>query len=107
MTNRRGDAVTYARIARFTEATPQQIASVVTAIEAAEGPPPGVPSTGVTVVADEEEGAVIIIGFFDTEQDLRAGDRALRSMDPPGGPLGTLASIDMGEILVQRQVSPR
>jgi hypothetical protein len=103
--NTGGDALPYARIARFTDATPQQIASTVSAIEAADGPPPGVPSTGITVVVDKQEQSAVIIGFFATEEDLVAGDAALREMDPPGGAPGTLASVDMGEIRVQRQVS--
>lgn len=102
--NTEGDAMSYARIARFTDATPQQIASTVSAIEAAEGPPPGVPSTGVTVVVDKQEQTAVIIGFFATEQDLLAGDAALREMEPPGGAPGKLASVDMGEIRLQRQV---
>jgi hypothetical protein len=97
--------MTCARIARFTGATPEQIASTVSTIGAADGPPRGVPSTGVTVVVNEQERAVAIIGFFDSEQDPRAGDSTLREMDPAGGTLGTLASVELGEIRVQRQVS--
>jgi hypothetical protein len=93
----------YARITRFTGATPEQVATVVSRVEEAEGPPPGVKSTGLKVVANEEEGTVIFIGFFDTEEDLKAADAALREMDPPGGVPGSRASVDMGEIRVERE----
>ena len=95
----------YARITKFTGATPEQIERVVSEVDAAEGPPPGVPSTGLKLIVNEEEGTVIFVGFFETEEDLRAGDAALREMDPPGGAPGTRASVDMGEIRVEREVS--
>jgi hypothetical protein len=93
----------YARITRFTGATPEQIATVVSGVEEAGGPPPGVKSTGLKLVVNEDEGTVIFIGFFDSEDDLMASDAALREMDPPGGVPGTRASVDMGEIRVERE----
>jgi hypothetical protein len=93
----------YARITRFTGATPDQIATVVSGVEEAEGPAPGVKSSGLKLVVNEEEGTVIFIGLFDTEEDLKASDAALREMDPPGGTPGTRASVDMGEIRVERE----
>jgi hypothetical protein len=95
----------YARITRFTGATPEQIATVVSEVNAAEGPPPGVPSSGLKLIVNEEEGTIIFIGFFETEEDLRTGDAALREMDPPGGVPGTRASVDMGEIRIDREAS--
>ena len=102
--DKRGDAMAYTRIAIFTGATPEQIASTVSAVQAADGPPPGVPSTGVKIAVNEQEGTVIFIAFFESEEHLRAGDAVLREMDaPPSGPLGTLASVNFGEIRVERQ----
>jgi hypothetical protein len=95
----------YARITRFTGATPEQIEAVVSQVDAAEGPPPGVPSSGVKLIVNEDEGTLIFVGFFETEEDLRTGDAVLRDMDPPGGTPGTLASVDMGEIRVEKQAS--
>lgn len=94
----------YARVTRFTDCDAEAIARVVAGVEEAEGPPEGVPSTGLKLLVDEGAGTVVFIGFFETEEDLRTGDAALRAMDPPGGVPGTRASVDMGEIRVERSV---
>jgi hypothetical protein len=54
----------------------------------AQGPPPGVRSSGLTVLADPEGGEVMMIGLFESEQDLRDAESVLAQMDPPEG-MGT------------------
>lgn len=92
----------YARVTRYSGASPEQISSVVERIDATNEPPPGVPSSGVKLLVNEDEGIVMFVGFFDTEEDMRTGDAALREMDVPGGTPGTLDSIGLFEIKVEK-----
>ena len=46
------------------------------------GPPEGVPSVGFTLLIDPEGGRAIGIGLFETEEDLRQGDRVLNDDEP-------------------------
>ena len=93
----------YARITRFTDCDADAIARVVEEIEERDGPPEGVPSTGLKLLVDEGAGTLIFLGLFETEEDLKAGDAVLQEMDPPGGALGTRSSVDLCEIKVEKQ----
>jgi len=55
-------------------------------VESSDGPPEGVPSSGIMVLNDAETGRCLVIGLFETEEDLRTGDAALRAMDRPRRP---------------------
>jgi hypothetical protein len=57
-----------------------------------QGPPPGVKSTGLTMLADPEGGRVVKVGLFETEQDLQ------EQMNPPDG-LGKRGAIDVYEVV--------
>ena len=92
----------YARVTRYTGATPEQISAVVERMDALNEPPPGVPSSGVKVLVNEDEGTVMFVGFFDSEEDLKTGDAALREMDVPGGLPGTLDRIELFEVKVEK-----
>ena len=72
-------------------------------IKAADGPPEGVPSTGIIVLNDVENGRSLVIGLFDTEEDLRTGDEALRAMDRPAEAAGDVSSIEFYEVAVDRR----
>jgi hypothetical protein len=92
----------YVRITKFTDCDPERVRETVSRVEELDGPPEGVPSSGVKVVVSEDERTLIFIGFFETAEDLRTGDQVLRDMDPPGGVPGTNAGVDMGEIRVEK-----
>ena len=94
----------YARVVKFTGGTPEQIANVAAEVEKSDGPPPGVPSSGMKMLVNEGEGTVIFIGFFETEEAMKTGDAALREFDPPGGAPGEVASIDMCEVKVEKRM---
>ena len=64
----------------------------------AQGPPPGVKSTGLTMLADPEGGRVVMIGLFETEEDLQESEAALKQMNPPDG-LGNRGPIDVYEVV--------
>lgn len=92
----------YARVVRFTDVTPERIDEIVKRVEESDGPPPGVPSVGLTLVVDETQGTAVFIGLFETEEKMREGAAALEQMDSSETP-GTRASADMGEIRIERR----
>jgi hypothetical protein len=63
----------------------------------AQGPPPGLKSTGFTMLVDPDAGRVMMIGMFDSEADLRESELVLKQMNPPAG-LGSRTSIEVFEV---------
>jgi hypothetical protein len=63
-----------------------------------QGPPPGVKSTGLTMLADAEGGRVIMIGLFASQDDLESSEAALKEMNPPDG-LGTRSAPEVFEVV--------
>jgi hypothetical protein len=92
----------YARVVRFTDVDQSRIDSIVSRIEENEGPPPGVDSTGMKLVYDKTQGTAIFVGFFASEEAMRAADEVLRAMDSDETP-GTRQSIDQGEVVVEAE----
>ena len=93
----------YVRVVRFTDVTSSRVEELLARIEEGEGPPPGVPATGLQLVYDETQGTAVVLQIFATEEDMQAGDRAFGAMDPAETP-GTRASVDMGEMKVDARV---
>jgi hypothetical protein len=91
----------YARVVRFTGADAASVAQAVANIESQPGPPEGVPAKALKFLFDESSGTVVAIAFFDTEEDMRKGDETLSAMDPPSGPVGARASVDLCEIKLE------
>jgi len=91
----------YARVARFEGVDPSTIAEGVAERrrqmrEAAESgtAPDGAPEQVGTLMetvkrvvelADREQGAMLVITFTDTAEDMRRADEALNAMSPSGG----------------------
>jgi hypothetical protein len=90
----------FARVVRFTDVTAERVSEIVARVEA-EGPPPGVDSTGVELFVDEAQGTAIFVGYFETEQKMRDASTAFEQMDPSQTP-GMRASADLCEIKLQR-----
>lgn len=65
---------------------------------AAEGPPPGVPAVGFTMLFSAETGRSMAIALFETEEDLRTGDETLNGMTPDTDATGTRASVEHFEV---------
>ncbi len=91
----------YARVVRFTDATPERIDAVVARVEESDGPPPGVPAKAMKLLVDESQSTAIFIGFFDSEDDMREGSAVLDQMDTGDVP-GTRASVDLCEVKIER-----
>lgn len=92
----------YARVARFTGADSGAIERNVAQIrqDAASGPPEGVPGKRFLFLTDKENGTVVAIGFFDTEEDMRTGDAVLNDMSPPEE-MGARSSVDLTEVEIE------
>jgi hypothetical protein len=66
--------------------------------QAGSGPPEGVPSVGFTMLTDADNGRVLMIGLFETEEDLRTGDAVLNEMSPPNEGMGTRGPVNVYEV---------
>jgi hypothetical protein len=98
--DRREETAVFVRVVRFSDVTAQRVESLV-ARNDESGPPPGVPIKQLQLVFDEAQGTAVVLQYFDTEEDLRVGAETFAAMDPSETP-GTRASVDTGELRVQR-----
>jgi hypothetical protein len=94
----------YIRVVRFTDVDAERVKQLLAQIDEGEGPPEGVPTTGLQILLDESQGTAVVLQFFDTADDMRAGAEVLSAMDPSETP-GTRASVDMCELKVDRRMS--
>jgi hypothetical protein len=62
-----------------------------------QGPPPGIRSNGLTMLIAPEQGRVLFIGMFATEDDLKASEAALEDMTPREG-TGKRSSVEIYEV---------
>ncbi len=94
----------HARVVRFTGVTAERIQEVVARVEGDDGPPDGVDSTGMELLFDEAQGTAVFVGYFESEETLRAASAVFEQMDASDTP-GTRASVDACEIKLQRSLS--
>ena len=92
----------FLRVVRFTDVTAERVESLLARIDET-GPPPGVPIKKLELVFDESQGTAVVLQYFDDEESLRAGSEAFAAMDPSETP-GTRASVDTGELKVEREL---
>ena len=92
----------YARVVTF-EADGPALDALVKDISAHDGPPPGIPATRISVLADRAAGKVVVAVRFASEADLRAGAATLSAMSPP--PVGSIrrVAVDEYEVVLERQ----
>ena len=62
----------------------------------AGGSPPGVATTGLTLLFDESQRTAVVLQYFSTAEDMDAGAKVFSDMDSSETP-GTRASVDMCE----------
>jgi len=86
----------FVRVVRFTDVNAERMEGLLAGIEESEGPPPGVPTTGLQVLFDEAQGTAVVLQLFNTADDMRVGGEAFAAMDPTETP-GTRVSVDMCE----------
>lgn len=90
----------YVRVVRFTGVTAERMEGLLARINESDGPPPGVPATGLTVLFDEAQGTATVLQQFATEADMSTGARAFEAMDAAETP-GTRVSVDMCEVKLE------
>lgn len=88
-----------ARVTKWEGGTAEGIRAAAEEMQSniSQGPPPGVKSTGLTMLSDPEGGQVLMIGLFASEEDLHESEAALKQMNPPEG-LGTRGTVDVYEV---------
>jgi hypothetical protein len=86
----------YTRVVRFTDVSAERAEELVARIRASDGPPPGVPSTGLTLLFDQTQGTAVVLQRFASEEDMAAGAKVMSAMDASETP-GTRASVDACE----------
>jgi hypothetical protein len=97
-------AAVFVRVVRFTDVNAERIEGLLASIEEAEGPPPGIPTTGLKMLYDEGQGTAVVLQYFATAEDMDAGAQAFGAMDAAETP-GTRASVDTCEIKLEVDVS--
>ena len=90
----------YVRAVRFTDVSDERIKGLLARIEGSDGPPPGVPMTELKMLFDEAQGTALVLQYFATEEDMKAGAEAMSAMDASETP-GVRASVDMCEIKLE------
>jgi hypothetical protein len=93
----------YVRVVRFTDVNAQRMEELLARINASNGPPPGVPTTGLTVLFDEAQGTAVVLQRFATAEDMDTGAQAFSAMDASETP-GMRASVDMCENKLEIEV---
>jgi hypothetical protein len=88
----------HARVVRFTDVEPEQMAKRVASVEERGGKPPvDIQVKEIQIMHDPDQQSAIVIQFFETADDMAAAEAALDGMDPSETP-GTRASVDRCEI---------
>lgn len=93
----------HVRVVRFTGVSPERIGEMRGRMQEDEGPPVDAPVKGVQVLIDEDQGTAVVLQFFDSADDMSAGDQAFGAMDPSDTP-GARASVDMCELAMERKL---
>ena len=90
----------YVRVVRFTDVSAERVEDLLERIKQSGGPPPEVPSTGLTVLYDEGQRTALALQYFATADDMEAGARVMSAMDPSETP-GTRVSVDACELKLE------
>jgi hypothetical protein len=92
----------YVRVVRFTWVNSERMEELLAGIKESDGPPPGIPTTGLRVLVDEDQGTAVVEQYFETAEDMEVGGRAFSAMDAAETP-GTRVSMDMCELKLELQ----
>ena len=90
----------YVRVVRFTEVNAKRLEELLAQIDESGGPPEGVPTTGLRVLFDQDQGTAVVEQYFETAEDMEVGGRAFSAMDASETP-GTRTSVDACEVKLE------
>jgi hypothetical protein len=90
----------YVRVVRFTNVSAERLEGLLARIKESDGPPPGVPSTGLKILFDESQGTAVVLQYFASAEDAEAGGKVMGAMDASETP-GTRASVDVCEVKLE------
>jgi len=94
----------YMRAVRFTDVSAERMQELLARIEESDGPPPGVPATGIKILFDSAQETAVVLQYFESAEDMEAGSKVFSAMDPSETP-GTRASVDMCEVKLERTLT--
>lgn len=86
----------YVRVVRFAGVSAERMESMLTRIKESGGPPPGVESTGITVLFDESQGTAVVLQRYATEAAMEEAAKVFDAMDAGETP-GERISVDACE----------
>ncbi|HEY2282119.1 MAG TPA: hypothetical protein VGH60_01055 [Solirubrobacteraceae bacterium] len=92
--------MSYVRVVRFTGVDAERMKTMLARINEAGGPPPGVTTTGLQVLHDEQQDTAVVLQSFATAQDMSAAAQVFSAMDASDTP-GTRATVDMCELKLE------
>jgi hypothetical protein len=98
------EAAMYVRVVRFTDVSAERMQELLARIEESDGPPPGVPATGLKILFDGAQGTAVVLQYFESAEDMEAGGQVFSAMDSSETP-GTRASVDMCEVKLERTLT--
>jgi hypothetical protein len=93
----------YVRVVRFTGVGGEQLERMLARVKEADGRPPGVPFTGLTVLFDEAQGTAVVLQYFATAEDMDAAATVMGAMDASETP-GTRTSVDASEVKLELEL---
>jgi hypothetical protein len=96
--------VMYVRAVRFTDVSAERMQELLARIEESDGPPSGVPATGLKILFDEAQETAVVLQSFESAEDMEAGGKVFSEMDSSDTP-GTRASVDMCEVKLKRPLT--
>ncbi len=94
----------YVRAVRFTDVSAERMQELLARIEESDGPPPGVPATGLKVLSDGDQETALVLQYFASAEDMEAGAKVFSAMDSSETP-GTRASVDMCEVKFEQTLT--
>ena len=90
----------YVRVVRFTGVNPERLEELLARIRESDGPPEGIPATGIRILLDEDQGTAVVEQYFETAEDMEVGGQKFAAMDSADTP-GTRSSVDMCEVKLE------
>lgn len=90
----------YIRVVRFSDVSSERMKDMLARISESDGPPPGVPASGLRVLHDESQGTAVVLQSFASAEDMEEAAKVFDAMDPSDTP-GTRASVDACEVKLE------